>query len=103
MQYQVYQNILQPIFSASGSFQCPVASLFATSLIGAALGILHWLICKRDVASVFFNLHIVSKSPASAQFWNCALALICLFSKTGPKTATRACFSLTILPPVIQW
>ncbi len=53
----------------SGSFQRTVAylfiySLFATTLICAALGILHWSICKLDVASVFFNLRIVSKSPA---------------------------------------
>ncbi len=38
-------------------------SLFATALIYSALGILRWLICKWDVASVFFNLHVVSKSP----------------------------------------
>ncbi len=56
-------------FLASGSFQCTVASLFlyslfATTLICAALGILRWSICKWDVASVFFNLRFVSKSPA---------------------------------------
>ncbi len=38
-------------------------SLFATALIYSVLGILRWLICKWDVASVFFNLHVVSKSP----------------------------------------
>ncbi len=56
-------------FLASGSFQHTVASLFifslfATTLIYAVLGILRWSICKWDVASVFFNLRIVSKSPA---------------------------------------
>ncbi len=49
-----------PHFLASGSFQCTVAnlffySLFVTTLICAALGVLHWSICKWDVASVFFN------------------------------------------------
>ncbi len=39
-------------------------SLFATVLICAALVILRWSICKWDVASVFFNLRVVSKSPA---------------------------------------
>ncbi len=33
-------------------------------IICSALGRLHWLICKLDLASVFFNLRIVSKSPA---------------------------------------
>ncbi len=33
-------------------------------LICAALDIVCWTICKWHVASVFFNLHIVSKSPA---------------------------------------
>ncbi len=28
------------------------------------LGTLHWSICKWDAPSVFFNLRIVSKSPA---------------------------------------
>ncbi len=56
-------------FLASGSFQRTVASLFlyslfATMLICAALGILRWSICKLDVASVFFNLCVVSTSPA---------------------------------------
>ncbi len=56
-------------FLASGSFQCTVASLFlnslfATTLICAALGILRWSICKWDLASVFFILPGVSKSPA---------------------------------------
>ncbi len=56
-------------FFFSGSFQHTVASLFlyslfVTTLICAALVILCWSIFKRDVASVFFNLHIVSKSPA---------------------------------------
>ncbi len=56
-------------FLSSGCFQHTVASsflysLFATTLICAALGILRWSICKWDVASVFFNLHVVSKSPA---------------------------------------
>ncbi len=38
--------------------------LFATALIFAVLVILRWSICKLDVASVFFNLCIVIKSPA---------------------------------------
>ncbi len=65
-QYQVYQNFLQPFI-----FWPPVLvnilwlySLFAITLICAALGILRWLICKWDVVSVFFNLCVVSKSPA---------------------------------------
>ncbi len=43
---------------SSGSFQHTVASLFffATTLICATLGILHWSICKWDVTSAFFNL-----------------------------------------------
>ncbi len=56
-------------FLASGSFRCTVAplflySLFATTLICAVLGILRWSVCKWDVASLFFHLRIVSKSPA---------------------------------------
>ncbi len=55
-------------FLASGFFQHTVASLFlnslfATTQICAALGILRWSICKWDVATVFFMLCIVSKSP----------------------------------------
>ncbi len=38
--------------------------LFATTLICAALDILHWSICKWYVASVLFNLCNVNKSPA---------------------------------------
>ncbi len=33
-------------------------------LICAVLGRLHWSLWKWDVVSVFFNLHVVSKSPA---------------------------------------
>ncbi len=56
-------------FLSSGSFQRTVAflflySLFATTLICAAHGRLHWSICKLDVVSVFFHLRVVSKSPA---------------------------------------
>ncbi len=76
-------------FLASGSFQRTVGSLFVyfvyskcATMNFTALGVLRWSICKWDVASVFFNLRVVSKSPAeiftpSALFWNCALALIC--------------------------
>ncbi len=40
-------------------------SLFATTLICAALGSLYYFgRYVNDVASVFFNLRIVSKSPA---------------------------------------
>ncbi len=78
-------------FLASGSFQRTVASLFlysllATALICAALDILRWSICKWDVASVFFNLRVVSKSPAEisppiSAVWNCALVLVKLALK----------------------
>ncbi len=40
------------------------SSLFATMLIYVELSILRWSVCKRDVAPVFFKLHVVSKSPA---------------------------------------
>ncbi len=65
-------------------------------LICATLGILRWSICKWDVASVFFNLCIVSKSLAEIFMPICAvlelrscanlpcwinLALILLFSE----------------------
>ncbi len=62
-----------------------MASLFATPLICTALGILRWSICKWDVASVFFNLHIISKSPAeiSTPIGAVSASLPC-FSKTGP-------------------
>ncbi len=60
-------------FLASGYFQHTVASflysLFVTMLNCAALGILRWSICKWDVASVFFNLRIVSQSPAEIVLW----------------------------------
>ncbi len=83
-------------FLVSGCFQHTVASsflysLFATTLICAALGILRWSICKWDVASVFFNLHVVSKSPAEISTPIGALLELCSranlpFSKTGPKS-----------------
>ncbi len=71
---------------ASGSFQHTVASLFLYSLfatlICAALGILHWLICK------FFNLRIESKSPSEISHRRCFGIVLsryfALFSKTGP-------------------
>ncbi len=39
-------------------------SISANTIICAALGILCWSIFNRDVTAVFFNLRIVSKSPA---------------------------------------
>ncbi len=69
-------------FSASCSFQRTVASLFlyslfATTLICAARGILRWSICKWDVASVFCNLCIVSKSPTEISTPICAVLELC--------------------------
>ncbi len=95
-QYQVYQNFMQPlIFFAAGSFQHTVASLFlyslfATTLICAALGILHWSICKWDVVSVFFNLRVVSKSPSEISPPIGTVLEFALFSKTGPRFAMHA-------------
>ncbi len=40
-----------------------MASLFVTMLNCPVLGILRLSICKLDVVSVFFNLHVASKSP----------------------------------------
>ncbi len=50
-------------FLTSGSFNVIwlLYFSFATMLICAALDIVCWTICKWHVASVFFNLHIVSK------------------------------------------
>ncbi len=47
-------------------------SLFVTMLICPALGILGWSICKRNVASVFFKVHIVSNSPTEISLPICA-------------------------------
>ncbi len=55
-------------------------SLFATMLIFTALCILRWFICKWDVASVFFNLRIVSKSCAEIS----TPIVLLLFLETGP-------------------
>ncbi len=53
-------KLLKFFFFFFSSFQRTVASLFlyslfAFTLICAALGILRWSICKLDVASIFFN------------------------------------------------
>ncbi len=62
---------------------------FFATLICADLGRLRCSLCKWDL---FFNWHIVSKpltelstSTCSDLFWNCALALIVLFSKYDPS------------------
>ncbi len=89
-------NLLVPLFNAQKKnvlnyfFACVVSRspapdehwlcLFTTMLICTALGIFLWLIFKWDVASVFFNLHVVSKSPAEIstpissvlELWSCA-------------------------------
>ncbi len=70
-------------FLAFGSFQHTVAYLFASMLICAVLSIyyvgrcVNEMLCQCSLICVLFVNHPQKFPHPSAQFWNCALVLIC--------------------------